>query len=148
MPACTNASNTLKEVFERHSSKMYIEFRHYPLPTLHPYAILCAVYSECAAQQGKFWPYHDRLFDEREELSRSMRVQGRLIDIAQELGLEMAQFRKCVQDPAVELTVLDEKSKGSDLGVKATPSYFINGQIYVGSNSLKKELDRILGEEK
>jgi len=144
-PACTRASRTLKQYFEKYSSRMYVEFRHYPIPRLHPYAITSAVFSECAAKQGKFWDYHDLLFETNREWSRSLRVRGRLMDMAEGIGMEMESFRRCVVDPSVEIEVLEEKSNGSGLGVHATPSYFINDQMVVGSRSLKEKLETLLG---
>lgn len=145
-PACTYAAGVLTRFFEQHSSEMYVEFRHYPIPELHPFAITSAVFSECVAKQGEFWVYHDLLFEKRVEWSRSLRVRGRLMDMAEDIGLEMESFRACVEDTAVETKVLEEKSEGVERGVKATPTYFINDQMVVGARFLKKELQNLLDE--
>ena len=143
-PACTYAAEVLKRSFEQNSSRMYVEFRHYPLPSIHPFSITSAVFSECAAKQGKFWEYHDRLFEDKGKWSRSLRVQGRLMDMAEDLGLEMESFRICVEDSAVETKVLEEKSEGTVRGVRATPTYFVNDQMYVGANHLEESLQGLL----
>jgi len=143
-PACTYAAEVLKHSFEQHPSEMYVEFRHYPLPRIHPFSITSAVFSECAAKQGKFWAYHDRLFEDRGKWSRSLRVQGRLMDMAEDISLEMKSFRACVKDPSVEIRVLEEKSEGTKRGVRATPTYFINDQMVVGGRSLEKKLQDLL----
>ena len=147
-PACTYAAEVLKKSFERNPSKMYIEFRHYPLPSLHPFSVMGAVFSECAAKQGKFWEYHDRLFKDRGKWSRSLRVRGKLLDVAEDLGLEMESFRTCVEDTTVKTEVLDEKFEGTKRGVRATPTYFINDQMVVGGRHLKQELEKLSSEGK
>jgi len=143
-PACTNATKTLKQFFERYPSRMYVEFRHYPIPGLHPQAVTSAVFAECAAKQGKFWAYHDLLFEKNKEWPRSLRVRGRLMDMAEDIGLEMESFGACVEDTAVELQVWREKAKGKNRGVKATPTFFINDQMFVGAHSLKTEMENLL----
>ncbi len=146
-PACTNAARTLKRFFERYPSKMHVEFRHYPIPSLHPYAITSAVFAECASWQEKFWVYHDLLFEKNREWSRSLDVRKRLMDMAEGVGLEMEAFKACVEDKAVEVKVLVEKAGGRRKGVTATPTYFINGQMVVGSRSLEEKLRELLSGE-
>ncbi|MCK4881909.1 MAG: thioredoxin domain-containing protein [Candidatus Omnitrophica bacterium] len=143
-PACTRAAKSLKNFYEANPSKMYVEFRHYPIASLHPYAVTSAVFAECAVRQGKFWDYHDVLFEKNREWSRSLKVRERLMDIAEDTGLEMGAFEACVEDKAVEAKVLVEKSNAARRGVHATPTYFINGQMVVGARSLEEKLGELL----
>ena len=147
-PACTYASETLCRFFLQRPSKMYVEFRHYPLPSLHPFSIMGAVFSECAARQDKFWDYHDRLFEDRGKWARGLRIREGLLDMAEDLGLEMESLESSVQDAASEGKVLEEKSEGAKRGVHATPTFFINGRMVVGSHRLKQELEKLLSEGK
>lgn len=144
-PACSMGAKVLHEYLKLYPDKIFLTYRHFPLPSLHPEAVRMAIYAECTAKQGKFWPYHDYLFENAHLLSRSISPAGKMRDKAQELQLDMKAFNTCVDAPETELTVLQEKEAGKDLGVQATPTYFLNGVMVVGSANIKKELEKILG---
>jgi hypothetical protein len=87
-----------------------LAFRHFPLDTscnphlqhsMHPDACLAACAAECAAQQGRFWEYHDVLFANHEHLERD-----NLFRFARELGLDIPRFRTCLDDPATKERVV------------------------------------------
>ena len=143
--ACSVGANVLHEFMNLYSDQIFLTYRHYPLPSMHPQAVKMAIYAECAAEQGKFWPYHDYLFENASVLSRSLSPAGKMQDKAGELQLDMKAFNACVDEPETELTVLQEKDSGKELGVRATPTYFLNGEMVVGSGNIKKELEKILG---
>lgn len=146
-PACSYATKVLKRYYEQHSSRMYVEFKHYPIPKLHPYGVTSAVFAECAAQQGKFWDYHDRLFETQRKWSRSLDVKGALMEMAKGAGLEIKGFKVCVEDSSIEAGVLKEKFEGKARNVKATPTFFINGRMVVGGRSFEGEMEKVFKEE-
>jgi protein-disulfide isomerase len=91
-------------------------------------ACLAACGAECAGQQGKFWEYHDLLFQNQAALARDG-----LFTIARDIGLDIARFRTCLDDPATLDLVREDVHAGSALGVKSTPTIFINGRRIEGA---------------
>ncbi|MGB8335397.1 MAG: DsbA family protein, partial [Desulfobacterales bacterium] len=77
-----------------------------------------------AQKQGKFWEYHDRLFENYDRLN-----DQKFREIARELSLDLEQFEKDMNDPATILRVDKDYQLGRSVGVKGTPTIFINGSI-------------------
>ncbi|HWB80144.1 MAG TPA: DsbA family protein, partial [Nannocystaceae bacterium] len=102
-----------------------------PLP-MHPDAELGARAAWAAADQGKFWAMHDRLFERRSEMKRD-HVEAH----ARDLGLDMGKFTAALDDPALAERVAEQKRSGLALGIRGTPSWFANG-LYV-SGALKPD---------
>jgi protein-disulfide isomerase len=114
-----------------------IVFRHFPLDSacnpsvasrMHPQACLAAVASECAAEQGKFWQYHNLLFDNQQRLGREF-----LIAYATRLGLNTERFAACLSSDAVQARVERDTKAGAELGIDSTPTVFINGRKIKGA---------------
>ena len=143
--ACSVGANVLHEFMNLYSDQIFLTYRHYPLPSLHPYAVKMATYAECSAKQEKFWAYHDYLFENARVISRSISPVAKMLGQAEQMQLDMEKFKVCVESSEAELTVLQEKDAGKKLGVRATPTYFLNGEMVVGSGNIKKELEKILG---
>jgi len=143
-PACAGGANALKKFMDVYPDQIFLVYRHFPLPQLHPYAITAAIHAECAAEQDTFWPYHDYLFENAKLITHSISPRRKLMDKAKELQLDMDKFEACVESPDAELAVLNDKSSGRELGARATPTYFVNGEMIVGSGNIKTKLTTIL----
>ena len=89
---------------------------------------LQAVAAECASEQGRFWEYHDVLFENHEHLERES-----LFRYARELGLELATFRSCLDDPATRARVGQDVDVGNRVGIDSTPTLFFNGRKVSGA---------------
>lgn len=100
----------------------------------------------CAADQGKFWEYHDILFANQNSENAGDFADKRLIAFAEKLGLDMDEFRGCFNGNTYRQQVLDDLARGRSLGVSATPTFFVNGtkvQGYVGlTEAIEAELAR------
>ena len=83
-----------------------------------------AVSAMAANQQGKFWEFHAELFKNYNKLS-----DEKFDEIAQSLGLDMEQFKKDRQNPALSAIVERDLKDGVEAGVRGTPSIFVNGRI-------------------
>lgn len=98
----------------------------------------------CAADQNKFWEYHDVLFANQNSENAGDFADKRLIAFAEKLGLDMGEFRSCFNGKTYRQQVLDDLTRGRSLGVSATPTFFINGtkvQGYVGlTEAIEAEL--------
>src|SRR4029077_20450635 len=88
-PFCLRAHPTVTQVLDTYGDRIRFVYRHYPLPN-HPNARPAAEAAACANEQGKFWPFHDRLFANPAKLSDADLKQG-----AAELGLDTSKFNAC-----------------------------------------------------
>jgi protein-disulfide isomerase len=127
-PFCRNVNATLRQVMERYPGKVKLVFRDYPLAQLHPGAPKAHEAARCAAEQGKFWEYHDVLFE------RSPRHSpDELKQYAQDLKLDGAAFAQCLDSGRQAAEVGKDLEEGARLGVTGTPSFFINGRSLEGA---------------
>lgn len=113
--------------------------RDLPLSDIHPSAVVSAVASRCAADQGQFWPMYERLFTSHGEEWGGVPKRDRIVfvEFAGELGLDTAAFGACLADPAVERAVVDESNAIMALGINVTPTFLINGQQLRGAQPLR-----------
>jgi len=116
------------------TGKAVFVYKHYPL-SFHPAAQPAAEASECAAEQGKFWEFHDKIFQEQEKLGQGTITFGdsEIKTWAAATGLDMGQFNQCFDGGKYAEKVSEDLSYGSQLGVSGTPTVFINGQKIVGA---------------
>jgi protein-disulfide isomerase len=113
-------------------------FKNYPL-AYHAFSKKAAIAAAAAQMQGKFWEYHDRLFENYDHLD-----DQKLREIARELNLDMEKFEKDMNNPATILRVDKDAQLGHSVGVRGTPTIFINGSI---SKARKLEEFRAIVED-
>ena len=123
-------TQTLPQIEEEYiaTGKAKLVYRDFPLTNIHPEAAPAAAAAECADDQGKFWEYHDILFENYQTLSTSNYKQW-----AADLGLNQAQFDECVDSGKYEGEVAQDFSDGQAAGVTGTPTFFVNGQKISGA---------------
>ena len=139
-PPCANARIALEQTMAEHSGQIYLQVRFFPLAA-HKNALKAAVYAECASRQkGKFWKFHEEIFKHQAEWATDPYPQIKFAGYAEAAGLDLARIDRCAEDAAVEKAILDEKKKAEELGVKITPTFFVNGKLVVGLNDLRSEL--------
>ena len=102
---------------------MKLVFKNFPL-TKHKFAKKAAVAAFAARRQGKFWEYHDLLFDNVDTLS-----DQKFRQIARELGLDLERFEKDINDLKIVARINQDIRLGADMGVRGTPTVFINGRV-------------------
>jgi len=139
-PYCRQVASTLKEVLAKYGEKVNLAYRDYPLPSIHPQAELAAEASRCAGEQGKFWEYHDQLFN-TSNLSRSA-----LMDDARILKLDDQQFDACLASGKYKVEVQRDEEEGTRAGVSGTPGFFING-VFIGGSQPLGAFVRAIDEE-
>jgi protein-disulfide isomerase len=140
-PFCKTANATVKQILDKYPGKVRLVFRDYPLVSLHPQAPKAHEAARCAAEQGKFWEYHDILFD------RSPRMApADLKQYAQELKLDPAAFAQCLDSGKYTAEVDKDVQEGSGLGITGTPSFFVNGRQLVGAQPMTAFQKLIDGE--
>ena len=141
-PFCKRAEQTLRELEQQYQGKLRVVYRYFPLLPIHPDSVRAAEAAQCAAEQGKFWPYHDILFAKQDALS-----SPDLKKYAQGLGLNMQRFDTCLDTGATVSRVAGDVAEGNRLGVNGTPTFFINGIRLSGAQPIarfKKLIDAAL----
>ena len=119
-------------------------YRHLPLTSIHPDAFPAAEASMCAGEQNAYWQYHDKLFG-GSTLGTDVYIQ-----YAQDLGLDMDMFESCINDHKYQSEVQADSDFAVNLGVRSTPTFFINGLAIVGAQPLdifKQVIDKELAGE-
>lgn len=109
------------------TGKAKLYYKHFPLG-FHSHAQLAAEASECANDQGKFWEYHDMIFENQADLSKK-----NLITWAEELELDMTEFNNCIDTSKYASKVKQGMVEGQKVGVKGTPSVLIEDELVVGA---------------
>jgi protein-disulfide isomerase len=130
-PYCRKAHATLKELLSKYEGRVRLAYRDFPLSQVHPQAHRAAEAARCAGEQGKFWAYHDLLFDSParwsdEDFSKAART----------VGLDVPQFQACLSGGKFRSQVDEDLKEGTLAGVDATPGFFINGTFLSGSQPL------------
>jgi protein-disulfide isomerase len=119
-------------------------YRHLPLTSIHPDAFSAAEASMCAGEQNAYWQFHEKLFSSN-ALGGSVYSQ-----YAQELGLDMKTFESCLTERKYQQAVQSDLDFAVNLGVRSTPTFFINGLAIVGAQPLdvfKQVIDQELAGE-
>jgi protein-disulfide isomerase len=136
------------EVYEpllaAYPGKIRLVYRNLPLTSIHPDALGAAEAAMCAGEQDVYWKYHDKLFSS-ESLGNSIYLQ-----YAQELGLNVPAFEACLNDHKYQKTIESDSDFAINLGIRSTPTFFINGLAVVGAQPLdvfKQVIDKELAGE-
>jgi protein-disulfide isomerase len=127
-PFCAQAHRELKQVRAKWGNRLNVVFRHYPLES-HAHAFEAAVAAECAAEQGRFDAYHDRLFT----LQDSIGVRGWEQFARDAQVANLAAFDQCLESTAVRGRVERDRKLGAGLGTRGTPTFIVNGKMFKGA---------------
>jgi len=140
-PACGVAYKALKQIESQYAGKISVTFKHYPLH-YHKSAMSAHRAAECANLQGKFWPFHDLLYQsQREWVGKDPVV---FVTYAQVSGLNLQRFKDCFSSPEPDITIQAEMQEARDSQVNATPTFFINGERTVGGRDLETKGKEII----
>lgn len=137
-PYCAKEAPVLAKIHDKYGAQVRIIYRHMAM-SFHRNASLAAEASVAAADQGKFWAFHDQVFGHFGHLARAD-----LESYAQAIGLDMAKFRAALDDRRYRDAVVAETAAAEALGVDGTPTMFLNGQPISGARDAAS-LDKIVG---
>ena len=124
--------------------KIRLVYRNLPLTSIHPDAFPAAEAAMCAGDQNAYWQYHEKLFA-GETLGTDVYKQ-----YAQELGLDMTAFDDCITNHKFQQAIQEDSDFAVNLGVRSTPTFFVNGLAIVGAQPLdvfKQVIDKELAGE-
>jgi protein-disulfide isomerase len=141
-PYCARIVPVLNEVLEKNKGKAKLVFKNFPL-SMHQFARKAAAAALAANKQGKFWEYHDRLFQNYNRLNDQV-----VLEQAQQLGLDMQKFEKDMNDPQIQQVINQDLQDVAKAEVRATPTIFVNGSLLKNTNpegfqaAIDKELEK------
>ena len=138
-----------QQVFERireeYPDQVRLVFRDFPLSSIHPNATAAAEAANCAGEQEAFWQFNGALFSGEYELSAE-----EYLSIAANLDLDVEAFESCVESGRYEDEVQADYQYATNLGVRSTPTFFLNGLPIVGAQPyevFKEVIDKELAGE-
>jgi protein-disulfide isomerase len=130
-PYCGRAQPTLQQLRAQYGDKLRLVWKNQPLG-LHENAMSAAEAAMAAAEQGKFWEMHDRLFARQNELSPALYDQ-----LATEIGLDLSKFHASIEGHRNQAAIRADMQAGAALGASGTPTFFINGRKLVGAQPVE-----------
>lgn len=141
-PVCAQAQKSVKQFIEKNKNKVTLTYKHLPLPQ-HEQAIPAAKAAWAAGQQGKFWEYHDALFNQQQKLGEPL-----YLEIAKNLKLDQNRFNQDRQSAGAEAAIQKDLQLAQSLGITGTPFFNLNGEPLIGAVSvadLEKALAKVTG---
>ena len=141
-PFCGRAAKTVSDVKKKYGNKIKIAFKQFPLP-MHKDAMPAAEASMCVAEQGKdkFWKFHDIAFAAQDKLSAED-----LAKVAKSSGADEKKFKECFDAHKYTDYVKKDMAYGEKLGVRSTPTFFVNGQLLSGALPIE-QFSEVIDEE-
>lgn len=121
-------SDVYGKIKEQYPDQVRLVYRDFPLESIHANAFPAAEAANCANEQGQFWPFHDKLFSMEKGLSTQAYT-----DYASDLGLNLDDFEACLESGKYKEEVRADFDFAANLGVRSTPTFFINGIALVGA---------------
>ena len=131
-PYCARVTPTLKQIQDRYKDKVRLVFKDFPLD-IHKDATKAAEAGQCAAEQGKFWEVHDRMFLAQQKLQADS-----LKAMARDAGLDANTFAACLDSGRTASRIRESVAYGQRHGVSATPAFFINGRFLSGAQAFDR----------
>ena len=123
-PFCSRITKPLEEAKEHYGDDLVVVFKHFPL-SFHKEALPAATASMCAMDQGKFWEYHDKLFQNQKALA-----DEQLKAYAGEIGLDQKKFDECLASDKHKAKIEEDMAEARRAGVRGTPTVYINGRKF------------------
>jgi protein-disulfide isomerase len=145
-PYCTKWNNEVwPRIKKEYPDQVRLVYRDFPLSSIHGNAIPAAEAADCAGEQNKYWEYHDLLFKAEQGLGEEAFKQ-----YATEIGLDEAAFNECLVSRRYQDEVDADLQAAMKVGVRSTPTFYINGIPMIGAQpfaAFKDVIDRELAGE-
>jgi protein-disulfide isomerase len=140
-PFCRSVLPTLAQLESKYGDKIKLVFRDFPIESIHPGATKAHEAARCANEQGKFWAYHDKLFETPPKSSPEVFNQ-----LAKDVGLNPKTFETCLNSGKYQTAIKEDIAEGTRVGVSGTPAFFINGRLISGAQPVEA-FARVIDDE-
>ncbi len=127
-PFSQQAYSILKKISSNYPDTVKLIIKDFPIESIHPEGVGAAVAANCADEQGKFWEYHDALYENQDKLGDVLYIQ-----IANQLKMDLNKFGLCQKSLAVREEIIKDYDDGIKAGVLGTPTFFVNGKKVEGA---------------
>ncbi len=138
---CHRQEQNLIKLVKEYQDKIRLIWKDYPESDGRSISFQAAVAGRCAQKQGQFWPYHDLMFADENDLSKA-----EFIKIASSLNLDIDAFGDCLEHSATKKLISDNIEEANALDINGVPFVYINDQEVMGESSYE-ELKRIVDIE-
>jgi protein-disulfide isomerase len=141
-PFCARGANVMTEVKKKYGDKVKVAFKNFPLP-FHHHARSASTAGLCVHEQKAdlYWKMHDLMFEDQQGLE-----QDGLIAKARTLNIDMDKFTDCLTSGKFDAMIDQDIEQGQKLGVKSTPTFFVNGMMVTGAQPLE-EFSKLIDQE-
>lgn len=143
-PACAYGALQIHKYLEQYPDKIFLQVKFFPLGG-HMHSLLATKFAYCTASEGKFWEFFELALKDQRKWSDLTDAQPAFIQMVESIGLKPDKILACTSKDELRSAILAEKDAGTTLGIKSTPTYFINGTMFVGVKPMTDEVDRLLG---
>lgn len=126
-PFCKRGDDTIKALEKKYGKDLRYVFKHFPLG-FHPEARPASKALWAAGEQGKFYEYHDKLWENQRELG-----DATYLKLAEELKLDIEKFNKDRNSDAAEEQIKEDVKAGEAIGIRGTPGFIVNGVKVLGA---------------
>ena len=140
-PFCRRVQPVLVQLLQKYRDRVRLVYKDMPIDSLHPQARGVAEAARCAAEQGRFWEFHDRVYANPPDGSDTTMQRYAL-----ESGADVARFESCRTTRRFQAEVEKDAREGTALGIDGTPGFYINGRFLSGAQPIES-FTRIIDDE-
>ncbi len=127
-PPCGAFHPVLEQMEQEFGDKLQVTFRQFPLTQLHQHAVAAASATEAAGIQNKFWDMHKLIFEHQKEWKGQFDVRPIFEGYAKQIGLDVERYKRDFGGDLVAQRIFQDGKRGHSMGVKGTPTIFLNGR--------------------
>lgn len=142
-PISKATSEVIAQIAKDYPKDVRITWKDFPNTNIHPNADILAGAARCAQKEGKFWKFHDLLFENQKTLS-AKNSSGALLKLADDVGLNRANLISCISTEETLSLVEEDFNEGRALKISGTPYLFINDIIKINGAVTYEELEAYL----
>src|SRR3972149_3116117 len=146
-PFCARAAESMvPKIEDQYVTDGRVRLVYHPMGMIGDESVWSAEAAECANEQGKFWDYHDKLFENQRGENQGAFAIDNLKRFAQELGLDTQTFNQCIDSHKYEALVKAETKEALDKGITSTPTFVIGDETIAGPRSFEQLQEAIEAE--
>lgn len=127
-PYCSRWHETMAKIVKDFPGKVKWVYKHFPLESIHPYAMQSSESVECAGEQGKYWEFVNEIFANQDKFNAEY-----FNTAAKKIGLNVNKFKTCVSEGKYKEKVKADQQTGLDIGIRGTPGNFVGGYYLPGA---------------
>lgn len=131
-PVCKEQDAIIRQIIGKHGNQVKLILRNFPIETLYPGTTKLSEMSYCAHLQGLYWPAHEYLFLNQENLTQNLTAED-IDNFINNVGADSKKFNSCLVDNKTKIEVKKDYTAGYKYGISGTPAFFINGNKIEGS---------------